>query len=46
MAISGHWRADLMQGYQRVLAWLNLTAPQLKNIQANAPQKTEKSIST
>ena len=45
MAISGHWRADLMQGYQRVLAWLNLTAPQLKNIQANAPPKTAESIS-
>ena len=33
-----------MQGYQKVLAWLNLTAPQLKNIQANAPPKTAESI--
>lgn len=45
MAISGQWRADLMQGYQRVLQWLNLTAPQLKNIQANAPPKHAEIIS-
>jgi hypothetical protein len=29
----------------RVLEWLNLTAPQLKNIQANAPPKNADSIS-
>jgi hypothetical protein len=45
MAVSGHWRADLMQGYQRVLAWLNLTAPQLENIRANAPPKHAEVIS-
>jgi hypothetical protein len=39
MAISGHWRAELMQGYQRVFQWLNLTAPQLSNIRANAPPR-------
>lgn len=45
MAVSGHWRADLMQGYQRVLAWLKLTAPQLENIRANAPPKHAEVIS-
>jgi hypothetical protein len=42
MAISGHWRADLMQGYQRVLAWLNLTAPQLKIYKRTLHQKLQK----
>lgn len=37
LAISGQWRTELMQGYERVLAWLTLTAPQLKSINANAP---------
>ena len=33
-----------MQIYQRVLVWLNLTAPQLNHIQANAPPKAAESI--
>jgi hypothetical protein len=45
---NGHFwtlAANLIQGYQRLLAWPNLTAPQLKNIQANAPIKTVESMS-
>ena len=45
LAISGNWRAELMQGYQRVLAWLNLTAPQLESIRANAPPKHAEIVS-
>ena len=37
MAVSGQWWNSLKDGYKRVLAWLALTAPQLHDIQPQAP---------
>lgn len=37
IAVGGEWWATLQAGYERVLQWLALTAPQLKSIQPQAP---------
>lgn len=37
IAVCGTWWAELKQGYERLLAWINLTAPQLSAIEANTP---------
>ena len=37
MAVSGEWWTALREGYERVLRWLALTAPQLESIRAHSP---------
>ena len=44
IALNREWMSTLMAGYQRVFQWLQLTAPQLKEVRVNSPPQSAEMV--